>query len=94
MRLTDREKEEILAAVRRFDENARVFLFGSRADDSKKGGDIDLLVLSEKISRVERTRIRRVICETIGDQKIDILIASDITDPFAKLARSSGILLQ
>ena len=94
MRLSERERKEILATVRLFDENARVFLFGSRADDSKKGGDVDLLVLSETISPLERARIRRVICDRIGDQKIDLLIAANLTDPFVKMARSSGILLQ
>ena len=71
-----------------------MFLFGSRAEDAKKGGDIDLLVVSEKISRTERTRIRRAICDAIGDQKIDLLVTHDTTGPFVKRALSTGISLQ
>jgi uncharacterized protein len=90
VRLTEAEKEAIVTAVRRFDPEAHVFLFGSRVDDTKKGGDIDLLILSGKLGRAERMGIRRMISDSIGDQKIDILIASDLTDPMALLARNSG----
>jgi predicted pyridoxine 5'-phosphate oxidase superfamily flavin-nucleotide-binding protein len=38
MRLSEHEKDAILAAVRRFDQAAQVFLFGSRVEDSKKEG--------------------------------------------------------
>ncbi len=94
MRLAEREKGEILAAIRRFDADARVFLFGSRANDTKRGGDIDLLILSDKLGLAERNRIRRLICDAIGDQKIDILIAADTTDPMVRLAKSTGVPLQ
>ncbi|WP_457624397.1 nucleotidyltransferase domain-containing protein, partial [Persephonella sp.] len=48
VRLTDRQIEGIKNAVREvFGDSARVYLFGSRTDISKKGGDIDLLVLVE-----------------------------------------------
>jgi predicted nucleotidyltransferase len=94
VRLTAREKTEILSAVRRFDRTAGVFLFGSRVNDEKKGGDIDLLILSRRIGTAEKRRIRRMICDAIGDQRIDIISAADTTDPMVSLARSSGVLLQ
>jgi predicted nucleotidyltransferase len=52
VRLSDSEKKVILTAVRRFDPRARIFLFGSRTDDAKRGGDIDLLVISDSIGLV------------------------------------------
>jgi len=93
MRLSERERDAIISAVRRYDEHARVFLFGSRADDTKKGGDIDLLVLSDTIGIAERRQIVRTICDAIGEQKIDLLVAVDLADPLARVARRSGVLL-
>jgi predicted nucleotidyltransferase len=94
VRLSEGEKAAILEAVRRFDPDARVFLFGSRTDDSRKGGDIDLLVLSDSIGPSERRRIRRAICDAIGEQKIDLLIATDMRDPMVRLAHASGVPLR
>ena len=50
MRLKTEEINAIKSTVHNLDQEATVFLFGSRADDSKKGGDIDLLVLSGKLT--------------------------------------------
>jgi len=94
MRLSEREKDAILAAVGRFDKAARVFLFGSRAEDSKRGGDIDLLVVSERISPADRSRIRTAICDAIGEQKIDLLVTRDTSGPFVKKALGTGIALR
>ena len=44
MRITEKEKNVIIDAVKSTDPDAKVWLFGSRVDDSKKGGDIDLVV--------------------------------------------------
>lgn len=46
MRLIEGAKKTIIiAAVRRYFSRAeRIILFGSRADDSKRGGDMDILV--------------------------------------------------
>ena len=93
MRLSDRERHAIVSAVHRYDAEARVFLFGSRVDDEKKGGDIDLLVRSETIGPAERRQIRRAICDSIGEQRIDFLVAADLASPMARLAQDSGVLL-
>lgn len=53
---------------------AKLFIFGSRTDDSKKGGDIDLLILSEnRLSSREKSMMRINIWKKFGEQKIDIL---------------------
>ena len=45
MRLTEETKNIIIAAVRRhFSQAEKIILFGSRVNDSKRGGDIDILV--------------------------------------------------
>jgi len=45
MRLTEFEKKEIKHAVEKnFGTEIDVYLFGSRIDDSLKGGDIDLYI--------------------------------------------------
>lgn len=45
MRLTAEQTEAIKNAVAEvFGADARVWLFGSRADDNRRGGDVDLMV--------------------------------------------------
>ncbi|NBB89859.1 MAG: nucleotidyltransferase domain-containing protein [Spirochaetes bacterium] len=77
MRLTEGERETIRNAVRRhFGEEATVVLFGSRADDAKRGGDVDLLVESPLTgAEAERAKIRTVadIQLALGDQKVDLV---------------------
>ena len=48
MRLDNTEKAALKFALEGL--NDEVYLFGSRVDDSKKGGDIDLLVFSKEPS--------------------------------------------
>ena len=45
MRLTDQQVQTIKQATAEiFGTDARVWLFGSRADDNRRGGDVDLMV--------------------------------------------------
>jgi predicted nucleotidyltransferase len=91
MRITSAEKDALIASVRHADHNAKVWLFGSRADDSKKGGDIDIAILSSGIQVLERMRIRRDIIDRIGERKIDILVSADGADPFFRMAVETGV---
>ena len=76
MRLSKREIEAILQVAEDiYGTDVKVYLFGSRVDDSRRGGDIDLLVrtTSEKKGILDRVRMASRIKSLIGDQKIDII---------------------
>jgi predicted nucleotidyltransferase len=96
MRLTDREREVILSAVRRhFGEAARVWLFGSRVDDGKRGGDIDLLV--DIPTAVDSPLARALEAEVdiqfaLDDPRVDILVTTPTLPGQAihQIARATG----
>jgi len=93
MRITEHEKNAIIDAVVNIDPNAKIWLFGSRADDGKKGGDIDIGVLSSKVDVMEEIEIRQKIYDKIGEQKIDLVVSKDGQEAFFKFAITKGILL-
>ena len=70
MRLSKREIEVILQVAEDiYGTDVKVYLFGSRVDDSRRGGDIDLLVrtTSEKKGILDRVRMAARIKSLIGD---------------------------
>lgn len=81
MRLTNQQIDHIKLAAREvFSTAVDVRLFGSRLDDDKRGGDIDLLVepaqslsATEVVSR--RQRFVAQLYQRLGEQRIDVLIA-------------------
>lgn len=93
MRLNDFELTAIRAAVKNFDPDARLYLFGSRVDDSKRGGDIDLLIMSDILTLESKRSIKIRLFEVLGEQKIDIVLAADDSNPFVKLALETGVEL-
>jgi len=92
MRLSKKEINSIKTVIAEFDPKAEIRLFGSRTDDNKKGGDIDLLLISEKISSSNKLDILIKLKEKIGDRKIDILIY-DREKTFHKIALKESITL-
>ena len=74
MRLEEWEINEIKKSLREvFGENAKVYLFGSRIDDRKKGGDIDLYVEADNIDYEKEKEFWILLQERLGEQKIDII---------------------
>lgn len=75
--------------------DADVFLFGSRLNDFAKGGDIDLLLLTEeKLPLVFMNQIRKLILNDIGEQKIDMVnFKKSENHPLTSLALESGVRL-
>ena len=85
MRLNDRERLAIVDAARSvLPPRTRLSLFGSRVDDSRRGGDLDLLVepeaALEPMSQVRlRTRLAARLYRSLGERRIDIVIAESVT---------------
>ncbi|MEN8221499.1 MAG: nucleotidyltransferase domain-containing protein [Pseudomonadota bacterium] len=101
MRLTQQEIQIIKSSVHEvMGENASVWLFGSRVDDSKRGGDIDLFVeaeLYEPRDRVLKTAQLWVKLQLrLGEQRIDIILAATQFEKpklIEQVARKTGMRL-
>lgn len=96
MRLTTQEQKGIKHCVSEvFGKKTRVYLFGSRVDDHKKGGDIDLLIESDNTEAQfeKKVKLLGLLHDFLGEQKIDIVIAYDKTRLVEQEARKTGILL-
>ena len=95
MRLSSRYKSVIKKYFNQFFNDGEIYLFGSRVDDSKKCGDIDLyLVLKEHTNLFDKkikflSRIKR----ELGEQKIDVIFNTDSSRLIEKEAMQWGIKL-
>lgn len=76
MRLQSKEIQTILRVAKDiYGDGVKVYLFGSRLDDKKRGGDIDLLIRTEgeKKGVLERIRMISRLKYYLGEQKIDVI---------------------
>ena len=79
-----------------FGNNAKVYLFGSRVDDQKKGGDIDLYIETDMKNDVFKQKLKMLgmLHRVLGEQKIDIVINNFINDKYIyQVAKNEGIPL-
>ena len=81
MRLTADERDAITRAAHEvLPDGVCVSLFGSRVDDARRGGDIDLLIEpSTALGPAEqvalRTRLAARLYRLLGERRIDIVLA-------------------
>lgn len=95
MRLTPHEIQTIWQVAKEiYGETVEVYLFGSRTDDTKRGGDIDLLIRTSSIKQgiLARIRMAAQLKWLLGDQKIDI-VGDYEESPIVKEALEKGIRL-
>jgi len=78
-----RLNQEQIVAIRRaaeevFGEGSQVWLFGSRVDDRRRGGDIDLLVRPAQAARTpdlrRKVRFLGKLEKSLGERRVDVLI--------------------
>jgi predicted nucleotidyltransferase len=95
MRLTASEITAIREETGRLDPKAEVYLYGSRVDDSARGGDVDLLVVSDTLGFRDVLRLRTRILDRIGWQQLDLLVRrrDQADEPLAAMAQETGIRL-
>jgi uncharacterized protein len=77
-----------------------IYLFGSRVDDSKKGGDIDLFIQTYKETSPRKIMFQKAeflakLEILLGEQKIDVLIKTPYNDQLSiiKAAQYQGVLI-
>jgi predicted nucleotidyltransferase len=95
MRISAQTRSSITKHIQDYVPDSEVFLFGSRANVSLKGGDIDLLSPTpEKVRLRLLNRDRRLILNDIGEQKIDLVnFRKSDEHPFKSLAMESAVRL-
>jgi len=94
VRLSEEEIRKIKDIVHSLDPSAEVILFGSRTNLKKKGGDIDLLVISSKITSRDRRRMRALFFREFGDRKVDLIITDNpSSSTFTEIAYKYGVKL-
>lgn len=93
--MKNQERESILKHTSRLAEEAEAYLFGSRADSRVRGGDIDLLLLTDTRLPLRRVReLRRAILSDIGEQKLDIVnFTRQAQHPFKDIALQGSVKL-
>jgi predicted nucleotidyltransferase len=79
MRLTAEQTSAIIDAFKAsFGSGSRLVLFGSRADDAKRGGDIDLCVETERKPWEDVVLAKRgflvALDKALGERKIDVIV--------------------
>ncbi len=94
MRISQEQRNVIIDVVRGAIPDAKIFLFGSRADDSMRGGDIDLYVETEsQMSRMSVARLRGDIEDAL-EIKVDVIVNDrHKTEPIYNIAKNTGVVL-
>jgi len=96
MRLTKNEQILIKKAFKETFGSGKIILFGSRIDDTKRGGDIDLyLIPTKKFDDEIKRKISFLVKldEYIGEQKIDVVMAKDKNRLIEQVALRDGVQL-
>jgi predicted nucleotidyltransferase len=96
MRLTEEQTRLVARTVSRITGGANdVYLFGSRLDDTARGGDVDLLLeTSSPIGLIQRARIKMELEAALG-LPVDILqhVRGTPATPFQTIAKARAVKL-
>ena len=95
MRLNQKQLTAIKINFNNFFNDGKIYLFGSRVDDTKKGGDIDLYIITQDKENLSYKKIQFLakLKRDIGEQKIDVVFDYGQNRLIDKKAKSEGVEL-
>lgn len=95
MRLNSFEIETIKRSFNKVYGSGHIYLFGSRVDDNKKGGDIDLYLDPDDKNNLYQKKIKFLVDVelSMGEQKIDVIFAESPERHIEQEALKNGIKL-
>ena len=95
MRLYKEQIKVLKDKLKTISSTAQLYLFGSRVDDNKKGGDIDLYFVLKNHSNLFEKKIKFLsrVKRELGEQKIDVVFNIDNSRLIEKEAIKWGIKL-
>ena len=95
MRLSEYEQQAIKEAFSAVFEHGTLYLFGSRVDDAKKGGDIDLYIEPQDTSTLAKKKIAFLVDlkQRMGERKIDVVIDRGNGRLIDTIAKKEGVVL-
>lgn len=80
MRLSEETKRSIREIAHQlFGQGVRVRVFGSRLDDDRRGGDLDLLIESSEVVRepaLSSSRLAARVSRVMYGRKVDVLVCA------------------
>ena len=95
MRINTDQHQSILQATRRsFGTDVQVWLFGSRVDDTRRGGDLDLYVETTRSFPLSTELLCKISIEESLDLNVDLVVNDQKSSkPIFQIVKSTGIQL-
>lgn len=94
MRLDKDQRAFIVSTLENIFGSVKIYLFGSRLNDDKKGGDIDLFVIAEENSNLFEKKIKALSqLERILHKPVDLVLHKNFEREIEKEILKNSLLL-
>lgn len=95
IRLSGAKIDTLKSSIKSLLPSSKIYLFGSRTDPEKKGGDIDILILADReLDFRDKSKIERTFFSRFGEQKLDLVsFTFDSMNPFKNIALDRAVEL-
>ena len=78
MRLSKKEAEIIKSQTKKIFGEVEIFLFGSRIDENKRGGDIDLYIIPQNKNDLFTKKLKlKSVLEDLLFKPVDVVVSKD-----------------